>query len=239
MGFVNKVMLMGNTTRDPELRTLPSGTTVCDFALATNRVYKTTSGEEKQETVFIDCTAFGRTAEVIAEYCPKGRSLFVEGRLHYETWEDKTGSRRSKLSVIVESFQFVGSREGGAGSGGTQRELPLESNVRRTEAPERAPAAGTPAASPMHRRGTLTGPVAGSAPHAGSVRFQNGQRPENSPEPSAAARAARKPAGKPARAAAGAGPSHSQGGGTATVEAKAVDQMADEAQAVEDADLPF
>ena len=108
MGFVNKVMLMGNTTREPELRTLPSGTTVCDFALATNRIYRTTSGEEKQETVFIDCTAFGRIGEVIAEYCPRGRALFVEGRLHYETWEDQAGNRRSKLSVIVETFQFVG-----------------------------------------------------------------------------------------------------------------------------------
>src|SRR4051812_6847693 len=76
MGFVNKVMLLGNTTRDPNLRQLPSGTAVCDFGLATNRVYKTTNGEERQETVFIDCTAFGKVGETIAQYCPKGRPLF-------------------------------------------------------------------------------------------------------------------------------------------------------------------
>src|SRR3954453_16226447 len=118
MGFVNKIFLMGNLTRDPELRQLPSGTAVCDFGMATNRIYKTAGGEEKQETVFVECTAFGRTAEVIAEYCPKGRPIFVEGRLHYETWEDKTGNRRSKLTVIVEQFQFVGGRrEGSDGAG--------------------------------------------------------------------------------------------------------------------------
>src|SRR4051812_48050830 len=72
MGFVNKVMLLGNTTRDAELRQLPTGTAVCEFTLATNRVYKTAGGEEKQETAFVDCTAFGRTAEVLSEYCPKG-----------------------------------------------------------------------------------------------------------------------------------------------------------------------
>jgi single-strand DNA-binding protein len=221
MGFVNKVMLMGNTTRDPELRTLPSGTTVCDFGLATNRVYKTTAGEEKQETVFIDCTAFGRTAEVIAEYCPKGRSLFVEGRLHYETWEDKNGNRRSRLSVIVESFQFVGAREGGeagsTASGGRQRELPLAEGVRKTEerAGQKAPV-GSGGAGAMARRGA-----------AATERFQNGQRPG---EP--AARTSRKLAGKPARAAVGA----SAGGGG---DVKPVDLMAEEAQEMEDADLPF
>jgi single-strand DNA-binding protein len=223
MGFVNKVMLMGNTTREPELRTLPSGTTVCDFAMATNRVYKTTAGEEKQETVFIDCTAFGRTGEVIAEYCPKGRSLFVEGRLHYETWEDKNGNRRSRLSVIVENFQFVGARDGDAAP--RQRELPLADNVRKEDdRPLKAPAAPTgPSAA---RRGT--------AANGGSERFQNGQRPA---DPSPAARTPRKLAGKPARAAAG-----SPAGGSATMttaQAKSVDQMADEAEHLEDADLPF
>ncbi len=111
MGFVNKVMLLGNTTRTPELRELPSGTRLCDFGLAINRTYKTAAGEEKQETVFVDCTAFGRTAEVIAEYCPTGRALFIEGRLHYQTWEDKSGNKRNKLSVVVETFQFIGSRD--------------------------------------------------------------------------------------------------------------------------------
>jgi single-strand DNA-binding protein len=224
MGFVNKVMLMGNTTRDPELRTLPSGTTVCDFAMATNRVYKTTAGEEKQETVFIDCTAFGRTGEVIAEYCPKGRALFVEGRLHYETWEDKNGNRRSKLSVIVENFQFVGARDGDSNGSAPvrQRVLPLADETRRDDdRPQKAPAVGSPAA----RRAAN-----------GGDRFQSGQRPADT----AAARTPRKPAGKPARAAAGPnGHGHGESTGTATAEAKVVDQMADEAEQLEDADLPF
>jgi len=137
MGFVNKVMLLGNTTRDPNLRQLPSGTAVCDFGLATNRVYKTTNGEERQETVFIDCTAFGKVGETIAQYCPKGRPLFVEGRLHYETWEDQTGNRRSKLTVIVENFQFVGSREGTAPQ--TQAELPLAAPSRGSDNTDRTP----------------------------------------------------------------------------------------------------
>ncbi|HVS70524.1 MAG TPA: single-stranded DNA-binding protein [Phycisphaerae bacterium] len=158
MGFVNKVMLMGNLTRDPELRQLPSGSAVCDFTIATNRVYKTAAGEEKQETVFADCTAFGRTGEVIAEYCVQGRPLFVEGRLHYETWEDKAGNRRSKLSVIVESFQFVGSREGGEAA---QRSLPLKAEPKRVA--EKSEAA--------------RGENRGAARRAGADRFEKGQRP--------------------------------------------------------------
>lgn len=222
MGFVNKVMLMGNTTRDAELRTLPSGTTVCDFALATNRVYKTTSGEEKQETVFIDCTAFGRTGEVIAEYCPKGRQLFVEGRLHYETWEDKNGNRRSKLSVIVENFQFVGGREGGEGGSTRQRELPLSPGVGREEERSAQKSASPAGPSSMQRRGIMAG---------STDRFQRGQRPAEISPATPAARTSRKPAGKPARAAVGA----ATGGG----ETQGVDAMARESQELEDADLPF
>ena len=173
MGFVNKVMLMGNLTRDPELRQLPSGSAVCDFTIATNRVYKTAGGEEKQESVFADCTAFGRTGEVIAEYCKQGRPLFVEGRLHYETWEDKAGNRRSKLSVIVENFQFVGSREG---SEAGQRELPLKAEPKR--APEKAEA-------------RVSNEARGAARRAGAERFEKGQRPAESPRKGTKAAAAK------------------------------------------------
>jgi single-strand DNA-binding protein len=221
MGFVNKVMLMGNTTRDAELRTLPSGTTICEFALATNRVYKTTSGEEKQETVFIDCTAFGRTGEVIAEYCPKGRQLFVEGRLHYETWEDKNGNRRSKLSVIVESFQFVGGREGVDSA--RQRELPLAQGVGNEEERSTQKSVSPAGPSSMQRRGTTAG---------NTERFQKGQRPAETSSAMPAARTSRKIAGKPARAAVGAAT------GEETGERKA-DSMAQESRELEDADLPF
>jgi single-strand DNA-binding protein len=196
MGFVNKVMLMGNLTRDPELRQLPSGSSVCGFTLATNRVYKTTAGEEKQETVFADCTAFGRTGEVIAEYVKQGRPLFVEGRLHYETWEDKNGNRRSKLSVIVENFQFVGGREG---AGESQRELPLNAQPKR--APERAAAEK----SDKHEAKS-NGPA-----RRGADRFDKGQRPET-------------PGKKPLKKVAAGAP---------------VDQMAADADNLEDADLPF
>ena len=113
MGFVNKVMLLGNTTREPNLRQLPSGTTVCDFGLATNRKYRSAAGEDKEETCFVDCAAFGKQAEVLHQYATKGKPLFVQGRLKYDTWEDKTGAKRSKLSVTVENFQFLGSRDGG------------------------------------------------------------------------------------------------------------------------------
>jgi single-strand DNA-binding protein len=211
MGFVNKVMLLGNTTRDPELRTLASGTVACDFGLATNRVYKTANGEEKQETAFIDCTAFGRTAEVIAEYAPKGRPIFIEGRLHFESWEDKNGNRRNKLSVIVENFQFIGSRDGGDGGCG-QRELPTGGAGRDAHGGRDVVLNGTERAAPK---------VAANASNArarAAERFGNGQRPENAPRSSLRAK-------KQVEANAAA--------------AKSVDQMAEEEQMLEDAELPF
>lgn len=119
MASYNKVLLMGNLTRDPQLRYLPSQTPVVDFGLACNRKYKTQSGEQKEEVTFVDCSAFGRTAEVINQYFTKGKPIFIEGRLRYEQWEDKQGGgKRSRLSVQIENFQFVGGREGeGAGGG--------------------------------------------------------------------------------------------------------------------------
>jgi len=149
MGFVNKVMLMGNLTRDPQLRQLPSGTAICEFGLATNRVFKTPAGEERQETVFVDCTCFGRTGEVIAEYCRKGRPIFVDGRLHFESWEDGAGNRRSKLTVIVENFQFVGGRDA-EGSTGSQRNLYEAPQQEKQSAarPQRAAAPKPAAAAP-------------------------------------------------------------------------------------------
>src|SRR5687767_13459421 len=112
MASFNKVMLMGNLTRDPQVKHLPSNTVVADFGLACNRRYKTAAGEDKEETAFVDCSAFGRQAEVIAQHCQKGKPLFVEGRLKYDTWDDKMGAgKRSKLSVVVENFQFIGGRD--------------------------------------------------------------------------------------------------------------------------------
>ncbi|HVT90735.1 MAG TPA: single-stranded DNA-binding protein [Tepidisphaeraceae bacterium] len=118
MASYNKVLLMGNLTRDPQLRYLPNQTPVVDFGLACNRKYKLQSGEEKEEVTFVDCSAFGRTAEVINQYMKKGKPIFIEGRLRYEQWEDKQGGgKRSKLSVHVDNFQFIGGRDGGGGEG--------------------------------------------------------------------------------------------------------------------------
>lgn len=122
MANLNRVLLIGRLTRDPEQRTIQSGTTVTSFGLAVNRTYtRRDSGEKVEETTFVDCEAWGRQAETIARYVSKGRQLFVEGRLKFDTWE-RDGQRRSKLSVVVENFQFLDSQGGGnRGEGGYQR----------------------------------------------------------------------------------------------------------------------
>ena len=113
MASFNKVILMGNLTRDPQLKYLPSQTAVVEFGLACNRKFKTQAGEDKEEVTFVDCTAFGRTGEVINQYFTKGKPIFIEGRLKYDQWEDKQGGgKRSKITVVVENFQFVGGRDG-------------------------------------------------------------------------------------------------------------------------------
>jgi single-strand DNA-binding protein len=108
MASYNKVILMGHLTRDPELRTLPgSETTVCDFALAVNRRWKDADGNDREEVLFIDCAAFGKTGQTIGENLAKGRPVHVEGRLKFEQWEQEDGQRRSKHRVVVEQFRFV------------------------------------------------------------------------------------------------------------------------------------
>lgn len=119
MASFNKVMLMGNLTRDPEIKYTPKGTAIADIGLAVNRNYTTESGEKREEVTFVDVTLWGRVAEIVGEYCKKGRPLFVEGRLQLDTWDDKqTGQKRSKLKVIGENIQLLGSRDGGGGGGG-------------------------------------------------------------------------------------------------------------------------
>lgn len=120
MPNLNKVMLMGNLTRDPEVKYTPKGTAICEIGLATNRQWTNEQGEKKEEVTFVDIEFFGRQAEVVAEYCKKGKPLFVEGRLKLDTWDDKqSGQKRSKMRVVGEKIEFLGSREsGGAGGGG-------------------------------------------------------------------------------------------------------------------------
>ena len=112
MPSVNKVILIGNLTRDPQTKQLPSQSMVTEFGLAMNRKFKSPEGEDREEVCFVDCAAFGRQAEVIQKYCKKGKSLYIEGRLRYDAWDDKNGhGKRSKLSVVVDNFQFLGGRE--------------------------------------------------------------------------------------------------------------------------------
>ena len=118
MASFNQVILIGNLTRDVELRHTPSNQTVANIGLATNRQYQTKDGERREEVTFVDCEAWGRQAEVMAQYLSKGRPVMIQGRLKLDSWQDKDGGNRSKLKVVVENFQFLGSREGGGGSGG-------------------------------------------------------------------------------------------------------------------------
>ena len=118
-GSFNKVMLMGNLTRDVEIRHTSGNTAVGNFGIAVNRKFKTQSGEQREEVTFVDCEAWGRTAEVMAQYLGRGRAVFIEGRLKLDQWEDKNGGgKRSKLSVVVENFQFVDSGQGRGNAGG-------------------------------------------------------------------------------------------------------------------------
>jgi len=118
MASFNKVILLGNLTRDPELRSTPSGMSILKMGLAVNRKYKNAQGELQEEVSFIDIDAFGHQAETIHKYVSKGSPLLVEGRLRLDQWEDKEGQKRSKLGVVLETFQFVGGRSDGGQGGG-------------------------------------------------------------------------------------------------------------------------
>jgi single-strand DNA-binding protein len=137
MASFNKVILLGNLTRDPEIRYTPKGSAVCDLGLAVNRQYTLENGEKREEVTYVDVVLWARLAEIAAEYLKKGRPVFIEGRLQLDTWDDKqSGQKRSKLRVIAESMQLLGSRPSGGGeSGGEERAS------RTTAPPAKAPAA--------------------------------------------------------------------------------------------------
>jgi len=126
MANLNKVLLMGNLTRDPELRYLQTGTAVANIGMAVNRKYRNKgSNELVEETTYVDLEAWGTTAETICKYMTKGRPMFIEGRLKLDSWEDREGQKRSRLRVVVENFQFLGSPgagRDGPGAGGRARE---------------------------------------------------------------------------------------------------------------------
>ena len=146
MSNFNKVLLMGNLTRDPQLNYLPSNTPVVEIGLAVNRRFKRQDGQQGEEVLFVDCNAFGRTAEVINQYFRKGKPIFIEGRLQLDQWTDKQGQKRQKHRVHIDSFQFVEGRGGdgqggGGGNGGGQSRAPARPDAQRP-ANEPAPAQG-------------------------------------------------------------------------------------------------
>jgi single-strand DNA-binding protein len=130
MANFNKVMLMGNLTRDPQLSYLPSQTAVVDFGLAVNRKWKSQDGTMKDETCFVDCRAFGKFAENLNKFCKKGNPLFIEGRLTFDSWTAKDGSKHSKHRITVENFQLLGTPNKGKtdGSGGLLSEETISSS---------------------------------------------------------------------------------------------------------------
>jgi single-strand DNA-binding protein len=149
MASFNKVILVGNLTRDPELRYTPKGTAIAKIGLAVNRVWTNEAGEKKEEVTFVDVDVFGRTAENVGQYMRKGRPILVEGRLRLDQWDDKqTGQKKSKLGVVAETVQFLGSPGGGEGGGGAPA------------APRPARPTSAPAAPPSE-------PVEGDEPSGG------------------------------------------------------------------------
>ncbi len=136
MPNLNKCLLMGNLTRDPEIRVTPKGTSICQFALAINRDWKNDAGEKQNEVVFVDIEAWGKQGEVIAKYLTKGKPLYVEGRLKLDQWEDKnTKEKRSRMKVVLEQFQFLGGPRdeepagAGAGAGATKTTAVMKSDT--------------------------------------------------------------------------------------------------------------
>ncbi|MDR4506816.1 MAG: single-stranded DNA-binding protein [Candidatus Brocadiaceae bacterium] len=133
MASLNKVFLMGNLTRDPELRYTPGGLAVASFGIAINRAWTAKTGEQKEEVCYVDINIFGRRAEVVSEYFSKGNPIFIEGRLQLNQWETKDGQKRSTLRVVADNFQFIGTsakrpegKEGAFPEGSRQQEVPPE-----------------------------------------------------------------------------------------------------------------
>ena len=151
MPNLNRVMLMGNLTRDPQLSYLPNQTAVVEIGLAINRTWTGQDGQKKEEVCFVDCSAFGKTADTLAKYLKKGRPVFIEGRLKYDQWEAQDGSKRSKLRVVIDTFQFID-------SGGQRTAAPVGDGEGDVAPAPQAPrpafnrTAGRPAAAPQAPR---------------------------------------------------------------------------------------
>jgi len=168
MANYNKVILVGNLTRDPQLRYLPSQTPVVEFGLAVNRRWRGADGQQKEEVCFVDVSAFGKPAETINHYMKKGQQILVEGRLHFQQWKAQDGSNRSKLSVVVENFQFMGGPAGG-------REGDQAASVRppmRSREAQQAPTAGpVTAETPPPDAGPAPAEATSQAPREDDIPF--------------------------------------------------------------------
>jgi len=139
MASFNKVILLGNLTRDPEVRYTPKGSAVCDLGIAVNRVYATEGGERREEVTFVDVVLWARLAEIAGEYLRKGRPVFIEGRLQMDSWDDKqTGQKRTKLRVVGESMQLLGGRPGGATGETADEDRVVPSAGSKTAAPPKS-----------------------------------------------------------------------------------------------------
>jgi len=153
MAYLNKVFLIGNLTRDPELRVTPKGTAICQFGLAVNRQFKDESGQTRDETSFIDIEAWGKQGELVSKYLTKGSPAMVEGRLKLDQWEDKqSGQKRSKLKVVLENVQFLSSGnrggQGGGGEGGGEEGIDQTTPIERNSPPARNSGGGRKPAPP-------------------------------------------------------------------------------------------
>jgi single-strand DNA-binding protein len=145
MASFNKVILLGNLTRDPEVRYTPKGSAVCDLGIAINRQYTLESGEKREEVTFVDVVLWSRLAEIAGEYLKKGRPIFIEGRLQLDTWDDKqSGQKRSKLRVIGETMQLLGGRPPGAAGAAEGGEEARASRGKTTPPPAKPPTAAEP-----------------------------------------------------------------------------------------------
>lgn len=157
---VNHVAIAGNLTRDPEVRAIGADRSVASFALAINRRYKGQDGEMKEDTVFVDCEAWGRTAELIGQYLTKGSSAYCEGRLRLDAWQDKEGKPRQRLKVVVENVQFVGGRKGGDGGGAPTAQSAPSAQAHAADAEDTNPNPPVTNRPPAGRRPSPTKPMA-------------------------------------------------------------------------------
>jgi single-strand DNA-binding protein len=182
MANLNKVMLMGNITRDPELKYMPNQTAVCDFGLAINRTWTGQDGVKKEETTFVDCSCFGKTAEILSKYKKKGDPLFVDGRLKLDQWEAQDGTKRSKMRVIVENFQFLNRSagpQGGNPNAGNDANMPEYGGEPTGNYAPRPSAAPARSPAPSYRAGGRPAP---GAPAPRPAAAPNYDAPDSIPE---------------------------------------------------------